>query len=129
MDFKIIWSDEAIADLNDICSYIARQDSEAALRMGNGTLTTLGFSVSFPSLDQHIHEEHGGRCEKLSFGRTASSTMYPSSHTGSTFCMSGMGRAMSPSSERPNQAAPADGGTARQSRIGRSRPAAAEPQR
>ena len=48
MDFKIIWSDEAIADLNDICSYIARQDSEAALRMGNGIIDHVGILGQFP---------------------------------------------------------------------------------
>ena len=35
MDFKVIWSDEAITDLRGICSYIARDNPEAALRMGN----------------------------------------------------------------------------------------------
>jgi hypothetical protein len=30
MDFKAIWSDAAIADLRDICSYIARHDPQAA---------------------------------------------------------------------------------------------------
>ena len=48
MDFKIIWSDEAIADLNDICSYIARQDPEAALRMGNGIIDHVGILGQFP---------------------------------------------------------------------------------
>src|SRR5581483_12394621 len=35
MDFKVIWSDEAITDLRAICSYIARDNPGAALRMGN----------------------------------------------------------------------------------------------
>lgn len=48
MDFKITWSDEAIADLNDICSYIARQDPEAALRMGNGIIDHVGILGQFP---------------------------------------------------------------------------------
>lgn len=38
MDFKVIWSEEAIADLRNICSYVARHDPDAALRMGNGIL-------------------------------------------------------------------------------------------
>ena len=40
MDFKVIWSDAAIADLRDICSYIARHDPQAAQRMGRGIWTT-----------------------------------------------------------------------------------------
>jgi plasmid stabilization system protein ParE len=38
MDFKVIWSDQAIADLRDICFYIAGHDPDAALRIGNGIL-------------------------------------------------------------------------------------------
>jgi plasmid stabilization system protein ParE len=38
MDFKVIWSDTAIADLHGICTYIARHDPQAAQRMGQGIL-------------------------------------------------------------------------------------------
>ena len=37
-----------IADLNDICSYIARQDPEAALRMGNGIIDHVRILGQFP---------------------------------------------------------------------------------
>ena len=36
MDFKVIWSDAAIEDLREICSYISRDNPDAALRMGQG---------------------------------------------------------------------------------------------
>ncbi len=48
MDFKVIWSGEAIADLNDICSYIAQHDPEAALRMGRGILRQVQILAQFP---------------------------------------------------------------------------------
>jgi len=48
MDFKVIWSGEAIADLNDICSYIARRDPEVALRMGNGIIDHVQILHQFP---------------------------------------------------------------------------------
>ena len=48
MDFKVIWSDAAIADLNDICSYIARHDPQAALRLGRGILAHVRILASFP---------------------------------------------------------------------------------
>lgn len=48
MDFKVIWSDEAIADLREICSYIARDNPEAALRMGQGILDHVRILVRFP---------------------------------------------------------------------------------
>ena len=48
MDFKVIWSDVAIADLHDICSYIARHDPQAAGRMGRGILDHVRILASFP---------------------------------------------------------------------------------
>ena len=48
MEFKIIWSDAAIADLHDICTYIARRNPEAAHRMGRGILDHVRILGSFP---------------------------------------------------------------------------------
>jgi len=48
MDFKVIWSDEAITDLRGICLYIARDNPEAALRMGNGILDHVRILAQFP---------------------------------------------------------------------------------
>ena len=48
MDYKIIWSDEAIADLRDLCTYIAQHDPQAAHRMGHGILNHVRILGSFP---------------------------------------------------------------------------------
>jgi plasmid stabilization system protein ParE len=48
MDFKVIWSDGAISDLHDICSYIARNDPQAARRLGRGILGHVCILGSFP---------------------------------------------------------------------------------
>ncbi len=48
MDFKIIWSDAAIADLQDICSYVAQHDPQAAGRIGRGILDHVRILASFP---------------------------------------------------------------------------------
>ncbi|MEK6406395.1 MAG: type II toxin-antitoxin system RelE/ParE family toxin [Acidobacteriota bacterium] len=48
MDFKIIWSDEAIADLAGIWSYIAQHDPSAARRMASGIIDHVGILASFP---------------------------------------------------------------------------------
>ena len=48
MDFKVVWSDEAIADLHKICSHIARDNPEAALRIGHSIVDHVGVLVSFP---------------------------------------------------------------------------------
>jgi plasmid stabilization system protein ParE len=48
MDFKVIWSEAAIADLEDLCSYLASHDAQAALRMGRGILDHVRILASFP---------------------------------------------------------------------------------
>ena len=48
MDFKVIWSEAALADLHDICSYIAQHDPSAAQRMGHGILDHVRILSSFP---------------------------------------------------------------------------------
>jgi toxin ParE1/3/4 len=48
MDFKVIWSDQAILDLHEICSYIAGHDPQAAQRMGRGILDHVRILSSFP---------------------------------------------------------------------------------
>ncbi len=48
MDFKVIWSDTAIADLHDTCSYIARHDPQAAGRLVRGILDHVRILSSFP---------------------------------------------------------------------------------
>ena len=48
MDFKIIWSDAAIADLQGICSYVAQHDPQAAGRIGRGMLDHVRILATFP---------------------------------------------------------------------------------
>jgi plasmid stabilization system protein ParE len=48
MDFKVIWSDAAIADLRDIFDYIAHHDQQAARRLGRGILDHVRILSSFP---------------------------------------------------------------------------------
>ncbi len=48
MDFKVIWSDQAIEDLRDLSAYIAGHDPEAALRVGNGILDYVQILAQFP---------------------------------------------------------------------------------
>ena len=48
MEFKIIWSDAAIADLHDICTYIARDNPKAAYQTGRGVLEHVRILGSFP---------------------------------------------------------------------------------
>ena len=48
MDFQVVWSDAAIADLHEICSYIAQDNPQAAGRIGRGILDHVQVLASFP---------------------------------------------------------------------------------
>jgi toxin ParE1/3/4 len=48
MDFKIIWSDAAIADLHEIWAYLAQRDLQAATRIGRGILAHVRVLANFP---------------------------------------------------------------------------------
>lgn len=38
MVYKVVWTDEAKADLAEICGYIVQDNPEAAIRFGNALL-------------------------------------------------------------------------------------------
>ncbi len=48
MGFKVIWSDPAVANLEDICSHIAQDDPEAALRVATGIVAHTDLLATFP---------------------------------------------------------------------------------
>ena len=48
MDYQVIWADAAIADLRDLCAYVARDSPPAALRLGQGILAHVRILASFP---------------------------------------------------------------------------------
>jgi toxin ParE1/3/4 len=48
MGFKVIWTEPAAADLEDICFYIAQEDPEAALRVARGIIAHTDLLASFP---------------------------------------------------------------------------------
>jgi len=48
MDFKIIWSEAAIADLQEIWAYVAQHDAQAAARIGRGILAHVRVLAAFP---------------------------------------------------------------------------------
>jgi plasmid stabilization system protein ParE len=48
MGFKVIWSEAAAAELEDICSYIAQDDPEAATRVARSIVGHIDLLVSFP---------------------------------------------------------------------------------
>ena len=48
MEFQVIWSDAAIADLHDICAYISKDNPQAAYKIGRAILDHARILGSFP---------------------------------------------------------------------------------
>jgi toxin ParE1/3/4 len=67
MGFKIIWSDAAIADLHEVCSYIAKSDPAAAERMGRGILDHVGILASFPLIGPSYPRGASGALREIVF--------------------------------------------------------------
>ena len=48
MDFKVIWTESAIADLKDICEFISADNPAAAEKVGRGILDHARILETFP---------------------------------------------------------------------------------
>jgi len=48
MDFKIVWTEPALDDLRDICSYIATKDLDSSERVGEDILSHIEILEKFP---------------------------------------------------------------------------------
>lgn len=48
MDFRVIWTDSAIADLKETCDYISQDDPAAAEMTGRGILNHVRILEAFP---------------------------------------------------------------------------------
>lgn len=65
MDFKVIWTDSAIADLKAICDYISRDNPSASEKTGRGILSHVKILEAFPFIGLVILEVPAERFEKL----------------------------------------------------------------
>ena len=68
MDYKIVWSEAAIADLHDICSYIARDDPRAAQRIDEGVLDHARILGTFPFIGPAYPRGSHGPLREIVFG-------------------------------------------------------------
>jgi plasmid stabilization system protein ParE len=48
VELKLIWSEAALSDLYEICTYIAERDRQAANRVGRGILEHVRILAKFP---------------------------------------------------------------------------------
>jgi toxin ParE1/3/4 len=65
MDFKIIWSDAAIADLQEIWAYLAQHDPQAAARIGRGILAHVRVLANFPYIGPAYPRGSGGALREI----------------------------------------------------------------
>ena len=55
MDFQIIWTDPALADLREIVTYMSRDDSAAAERVGHDSVDHVEILHTFPFIGPTYH--------------------------------------------------------------------------
>ncbi|WP_075090813.1 type II toxin-antitoxin system RelE/ParE family toxin [Haloferula sp. BvORR071] len=56
MDFRVVWSAAALADLRDLVRYIARDDRVVAKRFGDLIVTKIDALVKFPRIGRRVPE-------------------------------------------------------------------------
>lgn len=69
MDYKIVWSEAAIANLHEICSYIAQDDPRAAQRVGEGVLNHVRILGTFPFIGPACPRGSQGPLREIVFRR------------------------------------------------------------
>ena len=65
MDFKVIWTDSAIADLEEICTFIARDNPKAAESVGWGILDHVKILESFPFIGPAYPRRSTGKIREI----------------------------------------------------------------
>jgi toxin ParE1/3/4 len=67
MDFKVNWTDSAIADLKEICDYITRNNSSAARKVGRGILDHVKILETFPFVGPPYPRRSSGLVREIVF--------------------------------------------------------------
>ncbi len=68
MDFKIVWTDSAIADLKEICDYISRDNPSAAQTTGRGILEHVKILEMFPFIGPAYPRRSSGTIREIVYG-------------------------------------------------------------
>lgn len=56
MDFRVIWTETALADLRDLVRYIARDDRTVARKFGDLIVSKVDALVRFPRIGRRVPE-------------------------------------------------------------------------
>ena len=68
MDFKVVWTDSAIADLKEICTHISHDNREAAERVGRGILDHVRILATFPFIGPPFPRRSSGVIREIVHG-------------------------------------------------------------
>ena len=68
MDFKIIWTDSAIADLKEIVDYISRDNPLASEKLGRGILEHVKILEIFPFIGPAYPRRSSGTIREIVYG-------------------------------------------------------------
>ena len=69
MAYKIIWTDSAIGDLQEICSFISKQNAEAATRVGQELLNHVRILETFPFIGPAYPRRTSGPVREIVCGK------------------------------------------------------------
>ncbi len=69
MDFKVIWTETALADLEAIVTYIAQTDPSAAERLGNTIIDHVNVLRTFPRIGPRYSKAGHGRVREILCGK------------------------------------------------------------
>jgi toxin ParE1/3/4 len=65
MDFKIVWTEPALDDLRDICSFISTQDLNSSERVGEDILSHVELLEKFPFVGPIYPRGSSGRVREI----------------------------------------------------------------
>lgn len=65
MDYRVVWTKSALADLRDLVCYIARDDQTVAKRFGDLIVTKISSIQTFPRIGRLVPEYREDRLREL----------------------------------------------------------------
>ena len=69
MDFKVVWTDSAIADVREICDYISLDNPSAAEKTGRGILEQVKILEMFPFIGPAYPRRSSGVIREIVYGK------------------------------------------------------------
>ncbi len=68
MDFKVIWTDSAISDLKQICTFVSRDNPSASRKVGRGIMDHVSILETFPFIGPAYPRRSSGTIREIVFG-------------------------------------------------------------